>query len=532
MTRSTSLARLGVYRSMLQHSPEGRFDSIVLGTGIAGMTVGAALGKTGQRVLLLEQHFTPGGMTQCFTRHGYRWDAGVHCLGEQGEHDVAGKLVRWLTDGALQMHRLPEMFERFHFPGDYEITYAADAEHFREQLIDAFPHEEGGLRRYFRLIPRVFDVARPFYALKATPLAFNRLAGATCGWLWRRSWSRTTRDVMNELFQDERLKSVLSAQWGYHGSPPSRSSFGMHAMLAKHFFEGAYYPIGGAESFARHFLETVRRCGGETYVRAVVGGITFDGDRATGVELADGRRFEAKRVVSAIGARNTLRLLPARCRDTNWARSIDSVTTSPAYLCLNLGFDGDVRAAGASETNRWLMESWDVENATWDLSDPASVPPIAYVSFPSLKDPSLAEEGPVRHTGEALAFVRWDAFERWKDTRWGRRGEAYGAFKTEIEERFVAHLRRRLPAIMARLAYHEMSTPVTTLHFTRSWTGSMYGFESTPARFENPNLCARTPYEGLFLSGADVVAPGVAGALVSGAITAASISPRLFRRLL
>jgi len=183
MTGPSSLARTGLYRSLRQHWPEGRFDTIVIGTGIAGMTVGAALGKVGQRVLLLEQHFAPGGMTQTFSRHGYRWDAGVHCLGEQGDKDVAGKLVRWLTDGALQMRRLPETYERFHFPGGYEFTYAANAEHFRDQLVAAFPHEAPGIRRYFRLIPQVFDAARPFYALKATPLAMNRFFGDTLGWL-------------------------------------------------------------------------------------------------------------------------------------------------------------------------------------------------------------------------------------------------------------------------------------------------------------------------------------------------------------
>lgn len=528
---SESLARSGLYASIKQSTPGADWDCIVIGSGIGGMACGAALAKHGQRVLLLEQHYVPGGMTHTFTRHGFRWDVGVHCLGEQGPKDVSGKLLHWLTDGQIRMNRLPEVYERFWFPGR-QYTYSSNIENHQATLIRAFPKEEAAIRKYFRLVRWVFNMARPFYVLKAAPLPVNRVANAAMGGLWKRYWQRTTKEVLDELFSDDKLKAVLVAQWGYYGSPPSRSSFGMHAMVARHFFDGAFYPVGGSEAFAKYLLATINEAGGRTYVRASVDEILVEHGSAVGVRLSGGECIRAKRVVSAVGAKNTInRLLPEAHRSSSWARSLNGLSSSPAYLCLNLGFEGDIRKAGASETNNWLMQSWDVEDSHWNFSDPKAVPPIAYLSFPSLKDPELKERCHERSTGEALAFVHWEEFAAWADTRRGHRGADYEALKQELADRFVAHLRDQLPDIMKHLVYYEMSTPVSTHFFTRSWEGGIYSFETTPERFANTDLSAHTPIKNLYLTGSDVISPGVAGALVAGVLTAAAIDPRVALKL-
>ena len=43
-------------------------------------------------------------------------------------------------------------------------------------------------------------------------------------------------------------------------------------------------------------------------------------------------------------------------------------------------------------------------------------------------------------------------------------------------------------------------------------------------------LNARTPVPGLFLTGQDVLSPGIAGALWGGMLGAAAIDPRVFQK--
>jgi all-trans-retinol 13,14-reductase len=45
-------------------------------------------------------------------------------------------------------------------------------------------------------------------------------------------------------------------------------------------------------------------------------------------------------------------------------------------------------------------------------------------------------------------------------------------------------------------------------------------------------LRARTPIPGLFLTGQDVVSPGVTGAMMGGVVAAACVQPRIFQRLM
>ena len=50
---------------------EDYWDAIVIGSGIGGMSCAAALSKCGEKVLVLEQHYIPGGFTHMFARKGY-----------------------------------------------------------------------------------------------------------------------------------------------------------------------------------------------------------------------------------------------------------------------------------------------------------------------------------------------------------------------------------------------------------------------------------------------------------------------------
>src|SRR5689334_24350360 len=58
------------------------WDTIVIGSGSGGLTAAVALARAGQRVLVLEQHYLPGGWCHSFTLGGYRFSPGVHYLGQ------------------------------------------------------------------------------------------------------------------------------------------------------------------------------------------------------------------------------------------------------------------------------------------------------------------------------------------------------------------------------------------------------------------------------------------------------------------
>ncbi len=105
--------------------------------------------------------------------------------------------------------------------------------------------------------------------------------------------SHTTLDVLRRFTQNEELIAVLTAQWGDYGLPPAQSSFGIHAIVAAHYFNGASYPVGGAERIAETIAPAIERNGGKVVVSADVQEIVVQNGNATGVRMADGREFHS-----------------------------------------------------------------------------------------------------------------------------------------------------------------------------------------------------------------------------------------------
>ena len=94
----------------------------------------------------------------------------------------------------------------------------------------------------------------------------------------------------------------------------------------------------------------------------------------------------------------------------------------------------------------------------------------------------------------------------------------------------IEFFRSKFPALEPLIVYQELGTPLATAAFTGHEKGGFYGVETTPRRFLSEALNAKTPVTGLYLSGQDVLAPGIAGALWGGMLSAAAIDARLFQK--
>ena len=511
-----------------KRAPDGAsYDTIVIGSGMGGMTTAAMLAKLGQKVLVLEQHYVPGGFTHVFRRQGFTWDVGVHAIGEVTKHSFTGRVLSWLSGGDLTWSTLGEEYEHFHFPGGLTIAFPDEPQKFRQNLLDAFPDEEEAIDGYFRLVREVSHAMKSYYMARIMPSSVGAMAEKLFARRAQKWLTTTTQEVVEGLTDDPRLRAVLCGQWGYYGSTPSKSSFAMQALVAKHFAWGGYYPDGGSAEIARTLLKTVADAGGWTRICADVEEILIEGGRAVGVRV-NGEEVRAKTIVSACGILSTVeRLLPASVQDARWARETRKLKPAPAHVCLYLGFEGDITEAGASGANEWFYGTWDMEKADWPLEgDDLGEALCLYCSFPSLKDVRHDPGPKQRHTGEVVTFVPYELFERWEDTAWRKRGDDYEALKQRIHDAMLEQYLQKMPGLRKHLVYSELSTPTSTQTFCRPMKGSIYGIEPTPERFENPWLRPKSPVDGLFFSGCEVTTVGVMGAMMGGLMAAAAIEPR------
>ncbi|MBL8217087.1 MAG: NAD(P)/FAD-dependent oxidoreductase [Bryobacterales bacterium] len=503
------------------------WDAILIGSGIGALATAATLAKhASKRVLVLERHYTAGGYTHAFHRPGYEWDVGVHYIGQvQSASQSVRRAFDYLTNGQLQWAPMPDVYDRVILNGrTYDFPTGRD--NFRAQLQRYFPKDTAAIDRYLKTVQASNHASGLYFAEKALPRPIAAVAGPLLRRPFLRWAGRATLDVLREFTSNEELIGVLTAQWGDYGLPPAQSSFGIHAMIAEHYFDGASYPIGGSSRICDTIAPVIEAAGGQILVSAEVSEILLEKGRAVGVRMAGGREFRAPIVISDAGARNTFdRLLPSPPPALAKLRSeLHTIPPSMAHLSLYVGLKHTAAELGLTGTNLWIHPTPDHDaNLRRFSADPNAPFPVLFVSFPSAKDPDFERRHPGRATLEIVTAAPYDWFARWEDSRWRRRPEDYNAFKQQLAARLQAELERHVPAVAGKIDYAELSTPLSTRHFMNYERGEAYGLSATPDRFQLRGLRPQTPIPGLYLTGQDVVSLGVTGALFGGVVTASAV---------
>lgn len=507
------------------------FHAIVIGSGIGGLACACALTRSGLRVLVLEKHFTVGGLTQTFSREGFTWAVGLHYLGDMGDGGSARKIMDWLSGDAIHFVPSGPVYDTVHLPGGFEFQFARPQAALVVELKERFPASAVEIDAFFVALEDAVRAGRAIFEQRAMP----PLLGKTVQLLHRAGidkwWGRTTEVVLHEMIRDPQLRAVLATQRGDYGPDPRESSFGLHATVMRHYMQGAYFPVGGADAIAAGLVPVIEQGGGEVRTRAPVADILLEKNAVTGVRLKNGTVERCTRVFSDVGARNTItQLLPASVRESEWAREITGMRPSACHIGMYLGFSGDIRSRGATSSNQWFYESLDIADGLWrDPTHQLSAPAL-YVTFPSLKEGAIDTRSQ-QHTAEIVTFTDWEVFSRWEHSQPGHRPADYLALKSTLSGLLMAQFARRFPALAPLVVYTELSTPLSSIAFTAAEHGGVYGLEASPRRFLSTALRAKTPVAGLYLTGQDVGSAGITGAMMGGVLSAAALKPTLFARI-
>ncbi len=498
------------------------YDYIVIGSGIGGLTTAVWLSKLGKKVVVLEKHYVPGGYTHSFKRNdGFQWDVGVHYVGNVGEKGSLRNLFQFLTHDKLEWESMGEVYDVVNIGSD-RYEFKAGKDQFIQQLKNYFPDETRAIDQYVTLIFKANKFGSAFFLEKS----FEPFLSKSLGWiikrLYRKYYSKTTYEVLSTLTTNKRLITVLCGQCGNYGLAPKESNFAAHAMVIAHFIEGGYYPKGGADQISNKIIDVINTHGGKVVINAPVTEIVLKNNRVEGVKVND-QFIPCKNVISNVGVNNTFNYLLPKSAKKSCNVSFSNVAASTGHMCLYVGLDQSSTTLNLPKYNIWNYAHEDIDDLFGNVAYQDVSKSFSYISFPSAKDPEWDTKKPNTATIQALSIGKYEWFKAYENTSWMKRGEVYNEMKKHFETTMLQELYRLFPQIEGHVVYTEVSTPLSTKHFSNYKNGEIYGLQHTPERFKLPFLRPQTKIKGLHLVGQDITLVGVAGAMLSGMLCAITI---------
>lgn len=485
-----------------------KYDVLIIGSGLGGLECAYILAKEGYSVCVLEKNRQLGGNLQIFSRDKVIFDTGVHYIGGLDEGQNLHQFFTYfgLMD-KLKLRRMdPDGFDRVTFDNDpKEYRHAMGYEHFYETLLQEFPNEKEGLRKYCQTMQDICDDF-PVYRVKGKPFDEFNLSHFDIG----------AKAFIDDCVKHPTLRNVLGGSNPLYVGYADRTPLYVHALVTNTYVESAWKCVDGGAQIARYLAKNVKDQGGTIYNYSEVNRILVGSEGVTGVETTDGRHIEAKYVISNIHPAQTLDLVGEGRIRKAYRKRIKGLENSLSVFSLHLVFKPNTfeylnhNYYHYKENDVWSCSYYKEEN--W---------PENYVVFV----PANSKSETYADSMNIMAYMRFEEVMPWMDTyntiprHVSDRGKTYEEFKEEKAQHLLTELEKKFPGIRSQVKSYYTTSPLSYRDYIGTSDGSMYGIMKDYNHPLRSFISPRTKVPNLLLTGQNLNMHGMLGVTVSSFIT-------------
>lgn len=461
------------------------YDVVIIGAGVGALVCGCFLAKGGVKTLIIEKNATVGGYCNTFKVKDVEFDGCVHALGNISEGSVFYTILNEL--GIIKDLDLIQCSpsDTVVTP-DFEINLWDDINKTVAELTKEFPCDAEAIAKFFQEIINVKDME--------SVIRFR---------------NKTFQHLLDELFIDQKLKSVLSLFiLGDCGVP----TYHIAAFTAiKHYQQfvvrGGFYPRGGISVLPNLLLNKFKSLGGEIKLSSEVTKIYLNNDDKVveRVELKNKESYAGKIFVANCDVRQTFfNLIGKDHLDNKVIEKIESTKPALSLFVVYVGLKEGAKQLIPDKTNRWYILNYNYQDIhKKEINYDFNVDALdCFLLCPNYEKNRIT-------IFLTAAYV--------SDEYWIYNRNKYMDFVLEKVE-------SKIPQIFREAKLKTCITPLGLSKWTMNYKGAAYGWAATSEQIIDPFYSKNQVFENLFLCGHwTTLAAGVPGVAIVGKRLANSI---------
>ena len=370
-------------------------EIIVIGSGLAGMSCAAYLGKAGHRVTVIEKNSTYGGRLQTVSQQGYTFDSGPSWYWMPDIFDSFFEDFDKKTNDYYDLRRINPGYRVYFSEGEYFDL----VENLDELKRNFSKIEKGGgraLQRYLDDAGEKYEVAVKKFMYKPSLSPLEYIHFDLIKRLGRLNLFRPISKHIRQYFSNQKIIQMLEFPSLLLGAKPSDTPALYSIMNYADIVLGTWYPSGGIRSVAKAIYQVAKSQGVDFSFNQPVKKISINGNKATEV-VTNKSSYHADIIVANADYNHVEQtMLPKSYQNYSksyWEKRTMSPSALVFYVALNKKLD---------LSHHTLFFDSDFKKHAREIYDNPKWPdePLFYTSCVSKTDPKVAPEN-----GEALFIL-------------------------------------------------------------------------------------------------------------------------------
>lgn len=474
----------------------GKYDVIIIGSGLGGLVSASILSKEGMKVCVLEMDKRIGGTLQSFAKEGVLFNTGLNYTESLGEGEVLYRYFNYLgLMDDLNIQRLDQdAFDKISLGEEgIEYPFAQGHDHFIDRMCEFFPKERVNLQNY---MSRMGDVCNgfPFYNLESDHYSMQSLGQ-----------QHSASEFIKSCTVDVKLQKVLAGMNSLYAGVEGQTPMYMHSLINYSFIKSSWRLVNGSSQLALLLAKGIKANGGEIRTQTRVVALEGENSSISQIRLESGECLQAKYVISNAHPASTIKLLSENMVRKVYRNRILSLENSVGMFSLYLVLK---------------KESLDQFNYNYHHFPNANVWGSQYADkdWPEhfmMYSPANTKGGKYANGLTVLTYMKFDELSQWQHTTRENRPQAYYDFKQQKAERLLCAVEKRFPGLRKHVKSVYSSTPLSYRDYTGTPEGSAYGIMKDA---DNPLLSLVTPksrVNNLLFTGQNLNMHGILGVTIS-----------------